>query len=194
MRSPGFETRLMPTMVFLRSSEYLSVISSWLPGLPSTFETVKPAMKPSRSRTFAKFSLSFELGIFTVSNIAELALRIRVSMSAMGSVIVMIYLPTCLRHAGNLAGVDHLTQADPAQAELAVHRARSTAALTTRVGTRRELRGLLLLDSKSFLRHIYLFSCLKGKPYARKNARPCSSFAAVVTMVMSKPRGASILS
>src|SRR6202142_131516 len=194
MRSPGFETRLMPMMVFLRSSEYLRVISSWLPGLPSTLETVKPAMKPSRSRTLARFSFNFELGIFTVSNIAEFALRIRVSMSAMGSGIVMIYLPTRLGHAGDLAGVHHLTQADTAQAELAVHRAWSTTSLTARVGTRRELRGLLLLDSKSFLRHIYLFSCLKGEPYARKNAPPCSSFAAVVTMVMSKPRGASILS
>src|SRR3984957_2260173 len=179
---------------FLRSSEYLRAISSWLPGLPSTLETVKPAMKPSRSRTFARFSFNLELGIFTVSNIAEFALRIRVSMSAMGSVIVMIYLPTRLGHAGNLAGVHHLSQADTAQTELAVHRARSTTSLTARVGTRRELRGLLLLDSKSFLRHIYLFSCLKGKPYARKNARPCSSFTAVVTIVISKPRAASILS
>src|ERR1700689_5452745 len=111
MRSPGLETRLIPMIVFLRSSEYLSVISSWLPGLPSTLETVKPAMKPSRSRTLARLSFSFELGIFTVSNIAELALRIRVSMSAMGSVIVMIS-PTRLGHAGDLAGVHHLTQAD----------------------------------------------------------------------------------
>src|SRR5580698_6770087 len=46
-------------------------------------------MKPSRSRTEASDSFSFEPGIFTVSNMAELALRIRVSMSAMGSVIVM---------------------------------------------------------------------------------------------------------
>src|SRR5271170_4182877 len=105
-------------------------------------------MKPSRSRTFARFSFSFELGIFTVSNIAELALRIRVSMSAMGSVIVMsVLLPTRLSHAGDLTGVHHLTQADTAQAELAVHRARTTTALTARVGTRGELRGLLLLDS-----------------------------------------------
>src|SRR5271154_7157299 len=46
-------------------------------------------MKPSRSRTSASDSFSLEPGIFTVSNMAELALRIRVSMSAMGSVIVM---------------------------------------------------------------------------------------------------------
>src|SRR5580704_7620218 len=77
-------------------------------------------MKPSFSRMEARDSFSFEPGIFTVSNMAELALRIRVSMSAMGSVIVMAGLPTCLRHAGNLAGMHHDAQADTAQPELAV--------------------------------------------------------------------------
>src|SRR5487761_2763298 len=109
-------------MVFLRSSEYFRLISSCEPGLPSILVTVKPEMKPSLSRTFARFSFSFELGILTVSNMAAFALRIRVSMSAMGSVIVIaVLLPTCLRHARHLAGVDHLAQADTAQAELAVH-------------------------------------------------------------------------
>src|SRR5487761_1996804 len=122
-------------------------------------------MNPSRSRTLARFSLSFELGIFTVSNIAELALRIRVSMSAMGSVIVIaVPLPARLGDARNLARVHHLAQADPAEPDLAVHRARPTAALAARVRARRELRGLLLLDSKGFLGHVYRFSCLKGKP------------------------------
>src|ERR1700749_1115203 len=46
-------------------------------------------MNLSRSSTLARDSFSLEPGIFTVSNIAELALRIRVSMSPLGSVIVM---------------------------------------------------------------------------------------------------------
>src|SRR5580700_12213916 len=46
-------------------------------------------MKPSRSKMEARDSLSLEPGMRTVSNMAEFALRIRVSMSAMGSVIVM---------------------------------------------------------------------------------------------------------
>src|ERR1700722_18326164 len=46
-------------------------------------------MKPSRTRTSASDCFSLEPGIFTVSNMAEFALRMRVSMSAMGSVIVM---------------------------------------------------------------------------------------------------------
>src|ERR1017187_5157760 len=122
-------------------------------------------MKPSLCKTLAKFSFSLELGILTLSNIAAFALRIRVSMSAIGSVIVIaVLLPTCFRDAGDLTGVNHHAQADSTQAELAVHRTRTSTALATRVGTRRELRSLLLLDSKSFFGHAYRFSCLKGKP------------------------------
>ena len=46
-------------------------------------------MYPSRSRMAPRASLSLELGIRTVSCMATLALRILVSMSAIGSVIVM---------------------------------------------------------------------------------------------------------
>ena len=45
-------------------------------------------MKPSSLRTFAIASLIFEDGISTLSCFADTALRIRVSISAMGSVIV----------------------------------------------------------------------------------------------------------
>src|SRR3974390_758796 len=83
-------------------------------------------MYPSHSRMAASDSFSFEPGIDTVSNWAELAFLMRVSMSAIGSVIVMAApLPTRLRHAGNLAGVHHRPQADTAQSELAVDRARA---------------------------------------------------------------------
>ena len=66
----------------------------------------------------------------TSSCIATLALRMRVSMSAMGSVIVMVVAPSPARlgHAGELAGVHQLAQADAAEPELAVHRARPAAA------------------------------------------------------------------
>src|SRR5664279_2652776 len=85
-----------------------------------------------------------------------LAFRIRVSMSAMGSVIVIVgrlLSPTGLRHAGDLTGVDHHSQADPAQAELAVHRLGSAAPTASGVPAHLELgRALLLLD-QSLLRH-----------------------------------------
>src|SRR5665213_626160 len=47
-------------------------------------------MKPSRCRSFARFSFNLELGILTLSNIAALSLRIRVSMSAISPVIVVV--------------------------------------------------------------------------------------------------------
>src|SRR5690348_4396070 len=98
---------------------------------------------------------SFECGITTSSWKAALALRRRVSMSAIGSVIVMtcssfsrrfplgpaakVVLPRGFGDAGQLARVGHLAQADPAQAELAVHGVRAAAALAARVATDGEL-------------------------------------------------------
>src|SRR5579875_3437889 len=95
-------------------------------------------------------ALNFECGMVTVSWNAVLALRNRASMSAIGSVIVMSDLlprrgsrrpsaivvsdlPRRLRDAGEFAGVRHLAQADPAEAELAVDRVRPAAALAAGV-------------------------------------------------------------
>ena len=64
----------------------------------------------------------------TSSCIATLALRIRVSMSAMGSVMVIsasLPSPAGLGHARDLAGMGELAQADAAETELAVHRTRA---------------------------------------------------------------------
>src|ERR1700760_502438 len=98
------------------------------------------------------FALSFECGSVTSSWYAELALRRRVKKSAIGSVIVMTalvpssrrfpvwacrapvlgwsgfsLLPAALGHAGQFARMGHLTQADPAQPELAEDRVRAAA-------------------------------------------------------------------
>src|SRR5436190_21906744 len=93
-----------------------------------------------------------EVGISTVSCSAWLALRMRVSMSPMGSVII-VASPARLRHARNHALVRKLAQADPAYAELAEVGARAPAAAAAVVGPRRVLRAPGLLDSESFLRH-----------------------------------------
>src|SRR3954464_13809475 len=96
----------------------------------------------------ARASFSLEDGMRTVSCIATLPLRMRVSMSAIGSVIVIgspphpLALvpaaappsPAGLRHARDFPGMDHLAKADPAQPELAVDRARPTAAPAAGVG------------------------------------------------------------
>src|SRR5580704_2922441 len=98
----------------------------------------------------ASDSFSLEVGIFTVSCIAVWALRIRVSMSAMGSVIVMsaaLPSPARLGHAGDLPRMDHDAQADPAQPEFLEHGLGSPTAPAPRVTTDLELgRALLLLD------------------------------------------------
>src|SRR3954463_3798648 len=74
-----------------------------------------------------------ELGMAACSCSALLALRMRVSMSAMGSVSTCLLLPAGLRHAGNGALVRKLAQADPAKAKLLEHGARAAALVAARV-------------------------------------------------------------
>src|SRR5689334_12169100 len=90
----------------------------------------------------------------TSSCIATLALRMRVSMSAMGSVIMSSHSsPAGLGHAGDLAGVDEFAQAHAAQAELAEHRTGATAAAAARVGAHLVLGLRLRLVDQSLLGH-----------------------------------------
>src|SRR5258708_5058693 len=85
----------------------------------------------------------------------------RVSMSAIGSVIVTARCllsargpsPGALRHARNLTLVRHLAQAQAAQPEVAVHRARASATTAARVAANLELRCPLLLLYECFLSH-----------------------------------------
>src|SRR4051794_5826487 len=101
-------------------------------------------------------------------------------------------LPGSLRHAGQLTTVGHVPQANPAQAELAVHRVRATALLAAGVSTHSELRLRGRLNDQRLLSHTQ-FS-LNGKPRSLSSARPSSSVVAVVTTVMSMPRVRSIRS
>src|SRR5215831_12868677 len=96
-------------------------------------------------------SLSFEEGSSTWSCSALLALRMRVSMSATGS--VSIGSPAALRHAGNHALVGELAQADPAEAELLEHGARPSALVAPRVVARRVLLRPRGLRDQRLLRH-----------------------------------------
>src|SRR3954454_9796778 len=104
------------------------------------------------------FALIFEKGMVTLSWYAWLALRRRVSMSAIGSVIVMgirqpfspgfpglpglrrsgissLGLPGSFRDAGELTAVGHVPDTHPAQTELAVDRVRTSAFLAAGVRT-----------------------------------------------------------
>src|SRR5690349_21976439 len=95
-----------------------------------------------------------EVGISVDSCSALLALRMRASMSATGS--VSISLPARFRHAGDHALVRELPQADPAQAELAEDRTRASAAVAPRIVAHAELLRPLLLDPKRCLSHSLL--------------------------------------
>src|SRR5699024_9660973 len=70
-----------------RLGPYLRVIVSVLPTVASS--TSQPEMKPSAWRISAMCDFSLEYGMETSSWCAELAFRTRVSMSAIGSVMVM---------------------------------------------------------------------------------------------------------
>src|SRR5262249_3805254 len=87
---------------------------------------------------------------------ALLALRMRVSMSATGSVSTVFLLPAALGHAGDRALMRELAQADPAQAELAEHRAGPAAAVAPSVVANLVATGPRLLDSQRRLCHVLL--------------------------------------
>src|SRR5207249_7461931 len=95
-------------------------------------------MKPSSFRSSATRSLSFEAGMSTFSCSARLALRIRVSMSAIGS--LRMGLPARLHDAGHLALERQLAEAQTTHLELPEIAARAAAELAPVVGAGREFR------------------------------------------------------
>src|SRR3954463_5175375 len=95
-----------------------------------------------------------EVGITTFSCSALLALRMRASMSAIGSVSTSSLLPAGLRHAGNRALVRELAQADAAETELAEYGTRAAAAVAPRVVAHLVALRALLLDDERCLRHL----------------------------------------
>ena len=101
-RRPGFEMRLMPAIERSRFGPNFSSRTRFLP--TSASSTFQPVMKPSCWRISAMCDLILLCGITTESWYAEFALRRRVSMSAMGSVMVMNWPSaslagvSCMRH------------------------------------------------------------------------------------------------
>src|SRR5689334_25413432 len=98
-------------------------------------------------------ALSFEFGISARSCSALLALRMRVSMSATGSVSISRLLPRALRHARDHALVGELPQADAAEPELLEHGTRPPTAVAAGVVAHLELRRPRGLDPQRLLRH-----------------------------------------
>src|SRR6187401_3408411 len=111
-------------------------------------------MKPSSLRICAMPTLRRDAGIVMRFLWMRLALRSRVNMSLMGSVIMSgSLLPGRLAHAGDLAAVRGVAEADAADAELAVHGALAAAHRAARVPAHLELRLPRLLDDPARLRH-----------------------------------------
>src|ERR1700712_479539 len=102
-------------------------------------------------RTISSFTV--DVGISTVVCAARMPLRTRVRRSAMGSEKELKGLPGRLGHAGNHAAVSELTQADTANAELAVNGARATALTAAGVPARLVLRRASLPHALRSLSH-----------------------------------------
>src|SRR5262249_51262962 len=69
------------------------------------------------------FTLSWVEGISTTGRSMRLALRMRVSMSEIGSVIMVASSPACFLDAGNQPVAGHAAEADAADAEFPIYRA-----------------------------------------------------------------------
>src|SRR3954466_11159207 len=114
--------RLMPSMALERSRPYLRTI---VMVRSSSLRT--SAMKPSLFRISAMCSLSWLAGTKVLSWRAKDALRMRVSMSETGSVIMSS--PARLDYAGDFPLEREQPQADTAELEVAVIAARAAADL-----------------------------------------------------------------
>src|SRR5919197_4011423 len=108
-------------------------------------------MYPSSLSRRAISSLTREVGIWAVSCSALLSLRIRASMSAIGS--VSIASPGTLGHARDHARVGEIAQADPAQPELPVDGTRSAAPVAPVVAPRPEALRTPGLGDQGLLGH-----------------------------------------
>src|SRR3954469_10835806 len=174
MRRPGLEIRFRFVITRSRLRPYFSSTTSVSNASPSRRSVRKSRMYPSSFRRRAMSSFRREVGIAAVSCSALLALRMRVSMSAIGSVSTSCsLLPRALGHAGDHALVGEVPQADPAEPELLEDRARAAAPVAARVLPRLEpLRAGRLRDHR-LLRHYSesLLSPANGRPRPTSSAR-----------------------
>lgn len=120
---------------------------------------------------FARANFMFERGITTSRARERAALRMRVSMSEIGSVII---LPARFTDARNLTNVGKLAEADTAEAEVAEEETRTaTAPATVYLASRKLLLSAFGLCNLIFGCHSYFDSGFaNGKPSPLKSAMP----------------------
>src|SRR3954451_6940889 len=184
MRRPGFETREISRMTGSPSTYFNSILSSAMPG--RTCSRLQPRMYPSRFRTSRTFARIFEAGEATTAIRACCPLRIRVSMSPKGSLMVIDSdpLPARFEHAGDLARGGQLADGDARQLELAViaarpARHRAAVANPGRRGIARHL-GQLQLCLEALLRCRLAIAGEVLKALALRRLLPSQLGAAIV--------------
>src|SRR5712692_8816421 len=150
MRRPGVDTRTRPVIIFSLAGPYLRYTRS-IDCLASS-STRKFLMNPSSLRISAIRTLSLEEGMSTFSCSARLPLRMRVSRSAIGSLLIGSS-PARLQDARHLALEGQLAEAETAQLELPEVAPGPAAQLAAGVASRRELRRPLGLHDERDLRH-----------------------------------------
>src|SRR3989338_3024580 len=157
-------------------------------------------MKPSCFNTGRICSTIREARRSTVGCFAREALRSRVSPSAIVSVAA-IALPAGFQQAWNFPAPGHFTEANPAEPEPTIETATASATVAPVNGAHLELRSALGAldpggprhhDPSAFGAGVEGFANGNPKPFRRANAS--SRVAAVVTNVMSMPRGYGVLS
>src|SRR5262245_33975913 len=120
-------------------------------------------------------SFSFEVGTSTRSSRARTPFRIRVIMSAMGSVMFIgLPLPARLDHAGDVAGQRQLAEADAAHLELPDVGPGAAAGAAAVVLAHPELRLPLGLGNERQLRHYPYLLTGCGTACRGRRAGPCS--------------------
>src|SRR5919202_5404720 len=112
-------------------------------------------MKPSSCKIRAMLSFIFECGMSTLAWRRLIALRMRVNISAMGSVILMAQrsLPARLHNARQLAPQRPFAQADAAQAKFAIDGPWTPTNLAAVVLLHLELRRLFRFGDLGYLSH-----------------------------------------
>src|SRR5262245_50672353 len=124
---------------------------------------------------------------------APAALRMRVNMSAIGSVI-MIGSPAGLGEAGDLPLAGQVPQAEPAHAEAAEEGSRTPAQRAAVVGPHLELGRPRRLHHETRLCHRPAPYARNGIPSARRRALLSASVRALVQMTTVSPLILSTLS
>src|SRR5216683_7748050 len=169
MRRPGFDTRDISRMTGSPSTYLSSIRSSATPG--RTCSRVKPRMYPSRFSTSSTLERILDAGDATTAWRALCPLRIRVSISPRGSLIVIeaTLLPARLDHPRDLPRGGEFAQRDARHPELPVIAARAAGqgAAVTHAGLGAVARqlGEFQLCIKSLLR--------RRRPIDSNRFQPC---------------------